>query len=341
MATSDIDIENMALLEASTSSSSSQTTSVSRTDQPSTSSPNPPPSPKPFKKSLISWDDLPHWMRDNHYIHTGYVPQTNSLAHSIHSLTYLHNESVNIYSHLLPAILAIFFCIALAALLTFFSISILPQYPDHPSTPPYLLPDSAAFFIFALGVAGCLGLSATFHTLKSHSHAVATLGNKLDYLGIVLLIVASMVSLVNYSFADMPAPRIFFWSLTLLLGAACATVSLDSKFRTPDWRPYRAAMFVAFGLSGVFPVITGLFVFGLQETAKRSQLFYLLNEAFFYISGAAIYAARIPERWHPGKYDLFGHSHQIFHFFVVIAAVFHGTALYKACQYAHQVTISV
>ncbi|GFH23238.1 uncharacterized protein HaLaN_20824 [Haematococcus lacustris] len=30
-------------------------------------------------------------------------------------------------------------------------------------------------------------------------------------------------------------------------------------------------------------------------------------------SGAGIYAARIPERWFPGKFDILLHSHQIFH----------------------------
>lgn len=30
-------------------------------------------------------------------------------------------------------------------------------------------------------------------------------------------------------------------------------------------------------------------------------------------SGGAIYALRVPERWFPGKFDLFFHSHQLFH----------------------------
>ena len=30
-------------------------------------------------------------------------------------------------------------------------------------------------------------------------------------------------------------------------------------------------------------------------------------------SGAIIYANRVPERWFPGKFDLWLHSHQLFH----------------------------
>lgn len=39
--------------------------------------------------------------------------------------------------------------------------------------------------------------------------------------------------------------------------------------------------------------------------------------------GAALYAARIPERWKPGAFDLMFNSHQIFHCAVVIAALLH------------------
>ncbi|XP_068309430.1 heptahelical transmembrane protein 3-like isoform X4 [Pyrus communis] len=42
--------------------------------------------------------------------------------------------------------------------------------------------------------------------------------------------------------------------------------------------------------------------------------------------GAAFYVIRIPERWKPGKFDVVGHSHQIFHIFVVLGALAHSAA---------------
>jgi channel protein (hemolysin III family) len=42
-----------------------------------------------------------------------------------------------------------------------------------------------------------------------------------------------------------------------------------------------------------------------------------------YIAGALIYVFRIPERFKPGKFDLCGASHQIFHFAVIIACCLH------------------
>jgi len=42
-----------------------------------------------------------------------------------------------------------------------------------------------------------------------------------------------------------------------------------------------------------------------------------------YILGVIVYVSRIPERLYPGKFDIWGHSHQIWHFFVLSAAILH------------------
>lgn len=50
----------------------------------------------------------------------------------------------------------------------------------------------------------CLGLSATFHTIMNHSAEVAKWGNKLDYSGIVFLIVGSYVPALYYALFCLP-----------------------------------------------------------------------------------------------------------------------------------------
>lgn len=44
---------------------------------------------------------------------------------------------------------------------------------------------------------------------------------------------------------------------------------------------------------------------------------------FFYITGAILYAGRVPERLFPGKCDYLFQSHQIFHLLVNLSAFFH------------------
>lgn len=271
---------------------------------------------------LCHWDDLPDWQRDNHYIHTGYVRETGSARDTLASLFYIHNESVNIWTHLFPSILVL--------VCSFVALDWLR--PHYPTTS---LADHLVLAVFALGCVACLGMSGTYHCMKSHSPRVAVFGNKLDYLGIVLLIACSMISLIYYGMAGFPRLRACCWGLTSVLGALCACVCLMSQFRAPDWRPYRAAMFVAYGLSGLVPLVLRTCLDGFAATSHRIQLPWLLLEALAYIGGALIYALRLPERLMPGRFDIWGHSHQIFHVCVLLGAFCHARAVLGAYHVYH------
>lgn len=67
-------------------------------------------------------------------------------------------------------------------------------------------------------------------------------------------------------------------------------MSWFEHFRTPEWRPYRAMMFVGLGVSGVIPVIHGLTIYGYQELNGRTGLNWVLLQGVLYILGAFIYA---------------------------------------------------
>ncbi|GFF46081.1 ADIPOR-like receptor SPBC12C2.09c [Aspergillus lentulus] len=278
--------------------------------------------PPEVVKKLLHWDDLPHWQRDNHHIHTGYRPASFSFLVSFQSLTYLHNETVNIYSHLLPSLLSI-----PAAYLLYQEL--VPRYETATRD------DIFAFGCFFAGAAFCLGMSATYHTISNHSPLVARIGNTFDYVGIVGLIVGSFVPSVYYGFYCVPALQRLYWTMICTIGLGCVIVSVLPKFRTPQWRPFRAAMFVGMGLSAVFPVLHGLQMFGFDQMTRQIGLGWLLLQGFLYILGATIYAARVPERLRPGKFDILGSSHQIFHILVVCAAAAHLTGLLKAFDYRH------
>ncbi|KAG9234195.1 hemolysin-III related-domain-containing protein [Amylocarpus encephaloides] len=271
----------------------------------------------------VFWNDLPSWQQDNHYIHSGYRPQSNSLKKSFGSLGYLHNESVNIYSHLLGGLA---FCLAGAFLYT----SIAPRYATASSA------DIAAFGCFFAGAAACLGMSGTYHSISNHSPTIAKFGNKLDYVGIVFLIWGSFVPSIYYGFYCHEHLQEIYWSMISTLGVGCAMVSIFEKFRTPEWRPYRAGMFVAMGLSALFPVLHGVMFYGINNMYDRIGLTWLVLQGVFYIIGAGLYASRFPERKWPGAFDIWGSSHQIFHILVVMAAASHLYGLLRAFDYNHR-----
>ena len=58
---------------------------------------------KSFQHTL-SWEDLPPWMQSDPYIRRGYRRQLDSFSACLQSIFHLHNESVNIWSHILPTL---------------------------------------------------------------------------------------------------------------------------------------------------------------------------------------------------------------------------------------------
>ncbi|CZR61779.1 related to PHO36 (regulatory role in lipid and phosphate metabolism) [Phialocephala subalpina] len=272
----------------------------------------------------VLWDDLPSWQQDNHYIHSGYRPASASFQKSFASLGYLHNESVNIYSHLLGALM-------------FSSIGIVLYTSIKLRYESAAFSDILAFGCFFAGAALCLGMSATYHAISNHSPIVAKFGNKLDYVGIVFLITGSFIPSIYYGFYCHPHLQEFYWTMICSLGVGCASVSIFERFRTPAWRPYRAGMFVLMGLSAVFPVLHGLEMYGMEDMRHRIGLTWLVLQGFLYILGAGLYAARWPERSWPGTFDIWGSSHQIFHVLVVMAAGSHLYGLLRAFDFHHSV----
>ncbi|KAK3901663.1 hemolysin-III channel protein Izh2 [Staphylotrichum tortipilum] len=300
------------------------------------SSPAPPPSPfttispptlqdpKPTgpHPHLLSYDDLPPWYQDNPYLRHGYRPVSHSFRASLRSWLYLHNESVNIYSHLVPAIL---FLLGEAYVLAYLAA----RYPDVTAA------DHGIFAFFLLTAAVCLGLSAAYHTLMNHSEEVEGTWLRTDLMGIVVLIVGDFVSGVYMVFWCERVKRGVYWGVILTLGAITIVILLSPKFRGPKWRTFRVLTFVTTGLSGFAPLAHGIQMFGFAQMMRQSGMPYYLAEGALLALGAVIYATRFPESLSPGTFDLYGSSHQLFHVLVVLATVVQLVGILSAFGYNH------
>lgn len=178
------------------------------------------------------------------------------------------------------------------------------------------------FFAFLGGAMFCLLASSTCHLLSCHSKRAQYILLRLDYAGIAALISTSFYPPVYYSFMCYP----FFCNLYLgfitLLGIATILVSLLPVFDRSEYRVIRTSLFFGMGFSGAAPILHKLVLFWHQPEALHTTGYEVLMGALYGI-GALIYATRIPERWMPGKFDIAGHSHQLFHVLVVAGAYTH------------------
>ena len=92
-------------------------------------------------------------------------------------------------------------------------------------------------------------------------------------------------------------------------------------------------MYTLLGLSTFLPVLHGLAIYSFAELNRRMSLNYFFGLGLLNFTGAAIYAARVPERWFPVRFDIIGASHQIMHVLVVMGALSHERGLLTAMEW--------
>lgn len=160
--------------------------------------------------------------------------------------------------------------------------------------------------------------------------------SRLDYCGIALLITGSFVPFLYYAFYCEYLPKLCYLILVSVLGVLTTIVSLSEKFSEPSFRPLRASVFMSFGLSGLIPAIHWLLTSHdklVFSVSLKYSFGCLLLMGVLYITGALLYASRIPERFFPGKCDYWFHSHQLFHILVIAAAVVHYNGISEMALY--------
>ncbi|WVZ90353.1 hypothetical protein U9M48_036662 [Paspalum notatum var. saurae] len=350
------------------------------------------------KCELIRYEALPDWLKDNEFIH-GYYRCEWPMKETILSIFSIHNETLNVWSHLIGFLL--FLCLTIVTamviprdggssrsssstaylgdLMEMANMTVALRHealaacfllPPSVAAPAGLSEDGQhtatgcttnassshrhaiqiqasagtamddAISCTGSGAAGdpitrwpllaylggamlCLLTSAVCHLILCHSERTAYVTLRLDYAGIATLIVTSFYPLAYYSFLCHPAlQRLYMGSITAL-GAAAVTASLVPAFQAPELRPLRAALFSCMGASGAVPIAHKLLLYGATAPGAVASAAYEALMGACYGLGVAVYAARVPERWAPGRFDLVGHSHQLFHLFVIAGAYAH------------------
>lgn len=178
------------------------------------------------------------------------------------------------------------------------------------------------FLVFMAGSMFCLMSSTLCHLFSCHSPKLTYWLYRLDYTGIATMIATSYFPPVYYVFLCQPMWRHIYLTSISVIAIMTAVISLLPQFQTAKFRPLRTLAFASMGLAGLVPAAHKI-IFFHHEPVCLQTLWYEFGMALFYLVGAAIYVARIPERWKPGMFDIAGHSHQIFHVLVVAGAYTH------------------
>ena len=356
---------------------------------------------KATKKYFIgSWNEAETFVKDNEYIQTGYRINFNSVKLILKSLFMIHNETFNVWSHIIGSILVILLIVYVAIHLvpnqtfptisviqnTIFSgkniniekdnvgyyylikntilenlnqiklsviaslneLNLLANFDKQIENLEYA-PDKIKEMIYSLvgqkinarlydkeiiitflpkwplylhffGALICLSFSFIFHLFSSYNYQVSNILNKLDYAGVIFLITGSTFPANIYGYmCDQLASNIFVYSICFL-SILVFVIIMHPKSNQPYFRRIRGTLFILLGLSAGSPAYYALFAD--KSLIAVDPLFWALGGAT-YVLGGVIYVLRIPERWFPKKFDIFGGSHNVLHTFVLLGAFFH------------------
>ena len=262
---------------------------------------------------LLSYWEVEEWQRENKYILKWYRPANGSCWTCIRSMIQIHNETGNIWSHFVGLSLMV----VLYTRFLFTEQEFLNECVERTIISLY-------FFSSFL----CFGLSTRYHTLSCHSKEVHEAAIRADYGGICVLVFGAFLPLLYYAARNNPIYILVNFTATAVHGLAFAILSQNDVYDTEEYRLIRIGSLVLYSASAVAPAVKMGLEFWCYEEFVNARLGYICVTAACHLVGLIMYAARIPERFYPGKFDLIGQSHQIMHCSVVLGALFNLWGIY-------------
>jgi len=244
---------------------------------------------------LLKYDEAPEYQRSNPYIRTGYrAPQ--KISQCLRSVLSLHNETMNIWTHLVGFI-------------TFFTLLIW-DWCAPPSRVTWQ--DFAVILTIITCYQLCMIMSAVYHTFNSHSQEASEFCLLMDLGGIGASITASYISGIYYAFWCYPLLCSFYLT-TVAVFIMFGSLARQHLNKEENLR-IRLVYFVSFVVWGFVPTIHWVILNG-GLTNDEVRIFLPRIFFMYLMCGCAFlfYIAKIPEIFLPGKFDIFGSSHQWWH----------------------------
>ena len=160
-----------------------------------------------------------------------------------------------------------------------------------------------------------MGCSSFYHLCYIKSEFYKNLLSRLDYSGIIILIMGSSIPPHYYPFAcqNTHKERNIFLVLICSISFLCFFAILAPFFQKPKWKPLLTFLFIVLGLSAALPLYYLSMIVsdstGYSKEYKVADMDWWAGGGALYIIGGIIYAKQIPERCYPRRFDFCGQSH--------------------------------
>uniref|UniRef100_A0A8D0E8X3 Progestin and adipoQ receptor family member 5 n=1 Tax=Salvator merianae TaxID=96440 RepID=A0A8D0E8X3_SALMN len=265
---------------------------------------------------LLSTDQVPKVFREQGILF-GYRHPSSSATDCIFSLFQMTNETINIWTHFLPAWYFLWKLLA-------FSCALDAQKDTY--TWPFLA------YLFTCCV---YPLTSSFaHTFSTMSGRARHICYFFDYGALALYSLGSAVAYSTYVFPEEWLNgrfHIYFVSIAVLNTAISTALSCYSRLTEMEQPKFSKALrTLAFAYPYLYdstPLFYRLHLCALSGCPDSSVPAHYRHTAFAWLT-CFLFATHLPERLAPGRFDYIGHSHQLFHICGIIGTHFQMEALH-------------
>jgi len=258
------------------------------------------------RAELRSFEQAPEWMRRQD-ITSGYRVRY-SVPLIFKSLFHIHNETGNIWTHLLGTL--------------FFTYCLWEEILGFRKIPKNLEDEIDHFWLLLyLGsAAGCMLVSSAYHLFLCHSKSVHQCMLKLDMHGIILLVFSHFLPGFYYGFSCHPVLQsVYTRAISIIIGGTIIFANVPVFRKMQNYSIIFQFLIAGTVLSSVVPIIHWA---SIRPTAEVQRMLPgVLQMLLLYGTGFFFFSSRFPERAAPGRFDYAFSSHQIWHVCVFAAAV--------------------
>ncbi|XP_078614224.1 membrane progestin receptor beta-like [Branchiostoma floridae x Branchiostoma japonicum] len=273
----------------------------------------------PDMKRSLTIDEVPDVHKEP-YVLTGYRPPQQPWRFYLMSIFSQHNETVNVWTHLLPC---------------FYVLWLLKTYSEDVSFASDA--SSMLLLLFGTSIFTSQFLSACAHLLHSRSVAAYYVTFIFDFLGIAFHVFTS--GTVQYfisseaSFFHAVHPW-FPWACVLF---SCCYFAANAYSHITYRRCHleRAIIqVVSFGMTylwAVSPVIHRIY-YDVYNGNVDDVTWMHVNHILLVAIAGFFHGSGIPQKFFPGACDVIGHGHQIFHVVISTSLIFQLEASFADLQ---------
>ncbi|XP_063054197.1 membrane progestin receptor alpha-B [Engraulis encrasicolus] len=263
----------------------------------------------PTLPCTVTLNDVP-WVFREPDILTGYRLPDQSWRYYFLSLFQRHNESVNVWTHLLAALV------------------VLVKFRELSETVDFLRdPHALPLFIVLLAAFTYLAFSAVAHLLSAKSELSHYTFYFLDYVGVATYQYGSALVHFYYVIEEAWHERVrgVFLPLAAFLAWLSCAGCCYGKYASPHLPKFAHKLFqvVPSGLAyllDISPVFHRIYSCYQQGCTDAAVSYHRYQVAFFLVS-AYFFSYPHPERWLRGRCDFLGQGHQIFHVCLVLCTL--------------------